>query len=159
MARLTIAAVAATAAGAGRRRKRRGRLPPHDCRNRGDCGLRGSGRWSTSRFRLTIAAVAATAATLGEGWGFCLTEARLTIAAVAATAARRGGRGALHASMPPHDCRSRGDCGPSPTPPTARPTAPASRLPQSRRLRHLHRDGGTGFPIRLTIAAVAATAA
>ncbi len=108
-------------------------LPPHDCRSRGDCGCRG---W-----------------TLG-----CPTH------------------------VPPHDCRSRGDCGRGASSQNG-PQKTASRLPQSRRLRleFFCRDCGERhpasrlpqsrrlrpdrcyrfmiIPTRLTIAAVAATAA
>ncbi len=83
--RLTIAAVAATAA---RDANLRGAdlRPPHDCRSRGDCGLEPAIVPQSERdTRLTIAAVAATAAALQQ-------------------ALQQG-------VQPPHDCRSRGDCG------------------------------------------------
>ena len=60
---------------------------------------------------------------------------------------------------PPHDCRSRGDCGGCLIG-TVSQFGAASRLPQSRRLRPvLEEDWSIAAAIRLTIAAVAATAA
>ncbi len=133
------------------------RFPPHDCRSRGDCGLGLHPKTAGVNDRLTIAAVAATAATSPTA-NRDLPPPRLTIAAVAATAAVRLPLGVTlkkpasrlpqsrrlrlaiivklaAAAGPPHDCRSRGDCG-------FRSTA------KSRKTRN-----------RLTIAAVAATAA
>ena len=130
--RLTIAAVAATAASNPLADPFLNR-PPHDCRSRGDCGTERTTRQGWPFGRLTIAAVAATAASVPDipAVGIVL---RLTIAAVAATAAsaRTG-------------CRST--------------TGAASRLPQSRRLRHIGIGGVAPDGCRLTIAAVAATAA
>ena len=106
--RLTIAAVAATAAGTEMLCTAVGD-PPHDCRSRGDCGA--------ERAKATAAQ-----------------DSRLTIAAVAATFPPKPPC-APDMGFPPHDCRSRGDCG---------------RVLNSRQ--HVG-------PPRLTIAAVAATAA
>ena len=132
--RLTIAAVAATAASVVIVVSAPVILPPHDCRSRGDCGPGNPGKKDDGRY-------------------------------------------------PPHDCRSRGDCGPAFLRHPLAAVAPASRLPQSRRLRlngsrwrnwksnppHDCRSRGdcgvvraissVNYSIRLTIAAVAATAA
>ncbi len=82
--RLTIAAVAATAASVIRLIWNQAK-PPHDCRSRGDCGKISTARHEAADFRLTIAAVAATAAK-NRTVEF-IPSCRLTIAAVAATAA------------------------------------------------------------------------
>ena len=154
--------------------------PPQDCRSRGDCG----GQYLTMSFfwmiRLKIAAVAATAAAWAPTCKIATRSAsrlpqsrrlrhqpasfpstgvlnRLKIAAVAATAASATDT-LLVASVPPQDCRSRGDCGQKMRPHYSRPAnrlkiaavaataalpyaghlhslVSASRLPQSRRLR------------------------
>ena len=148
---------------------RRLRLPaPSTARTPTDC-------------RLTIAAVAATAAPAVSDQRNG-TKARLTIAAVAATAAflqllaffsRRAAsrlpqsrrlrqlclKWLARCLSPPHDCRSRGDCGIPWRVALALQDDAASRLPQSRRLRRCAAWRTIGGFNRLTIAAVAATAA
>ena len=133
--RLKIAAVAATAAARltamhaptrhaasrlpqSRRLRLTGHLatlratdPPQDCRSRGDCGAAVSDLHSLHESRLKIAAVAATAAAAPGSDGTC---------------------------DPPQDCRSRGDCGRG-LPAMRHGHLSASRLPQSRRLRHMTR--------------------
>ena len=109
------------------------RRPPHDCRSRGDCGLVPLRSFQKKLSRLTIAAVAATAAKKARA-ELLKHVIRLTIAAVAATAAF---------------------CGPA----IHRGNDTASRLPQSRRLRHANILNMNSTLNRLTIAAVAATAA
>src|SRR5438309_1231490 len=108
--------------------------------------------------RLTIAAVAATAAEPGEKVP-AFKAHRLPIAAVAATAAGSGRSRDLPrgtASRLPQSRRLR----PQIVQTSASPCAlAASRLPQSRRLRLQVQAALTDGTIRLTIAAVAATAA
>ena len=153
--------------------------PPQDCRSRGDCGTQPVSVDAAYICRLKIAAVAATAAydflarTLltnppqdCRSRGDCgvarvsairHVQLRLKIAAVAATAARLKPRQWI-TSIPPHDCRSRGDCGRPDRNEHCR-SITASRLPQSRRLRLAVEWHCTVQLNRLTIAAVAATAA
>ncbi len=106
--RLTIAAVAATAAGTRPEICNR-QNPPHDCRSRGDCG--GAGDYLRVRdfSRLTIAAVAATAARSTAISGLAPRSAsRLP---QSRRLRPRGSPIASTSDFPPHDCRSRGDCG------------------------------------------------
>ena len=171
-------AVAATAA--GRHRGRGGhRNPPHDARSRGDCGHVSGWCLMKRHFRLTMPAVAATAAFL---WA---TGSARQKAASRCPQSRRLRRRALSpyqlSACPPHDARSRGDCGSS-LPTKFGVLLSASRCPQSRRLRLKRRTatergrvpphdarsrGDCGLSreewlrklIRLTMPAVAATAA
>ena len=96
--------------------------------------------------------------------GYVNDSCRLKIAAVAATAASNQAVSCRHGEClppqdcrsrgdcghnqqtespwkekPPQDCRSRGDCGSWPPTVDSRRLRAASRLPQSRRLRHIHR--------------------
>ncbi len=156
--RLTIAAVAATAALITTARVGNLFRPPHDCRSRGDCGDAEPDGVNVKVNRLTIAAVAATAAgdrerllELRNAASRLPQSRRLRLrkkfdnAAAAKTASRLPQSRRLRqwlelqrkgAECPPHDCRSRGDCG---------------CFGWLILLAHI--------PIRLTIAAVAATAA
>ena len=203
--------------------------PPHDCRSRGDCGEPAFREIDFTGTRLTIAAVAATAAASiridffvhlpasrlpqsrrlrleGTRKPLCrmptasrLPQSRRLRHQIGMRSTGRDGdpphdcrsrgdcgrlrRGAFSSgNEPPHDCRSRGDCGCHVLRPlqqcvlrltiaavaaTAAPKSgmistgwpAASRLPQSRRLRLFAVASSPAITHRLTIAAVAATAA
>ena len=132
--RLKIAAVAATAAFFVFCGVKSLRAPPQDCRSRGDCGISSRRNIESDVRRLKIAAVAATAA-MKRGKPRSTTGFRLKIAAVAATAAGGGiapaTGGILRLKIAAVAATAAGT---TPTRPIGLKSA--SRLPQSRRLRH-----------------------
>ena len=156
--------------------------PPQDCRSRGDCGAKETGNFTYDKHRLKIAAVAATAACPLFANSFAPPD-RLKIAAVAATAATKCELRRNWISVPPQDCRSRGDCGlfrllvvgtqasRLKIAAVAATAAASTSFPSSRKCCRLKiaavaataaielRPASFAFNFRLKIAAVAATAA
>ena len=85
--------------------------PPHDCRSRGDCGsicALWTDTWKTASRLPQSRRLRPTNNPQNNR-----RRRRLTIAAVAATAADAA-MCDIDRSEPPHDCRSRGDCGQRP---------------------------------------------